>query len=105
MIRVTVDPRTARAAKFRKPTPYDGLLFGEWVRERNALPLGVTAGRVPEAVGSPIRLDQVTKLEIFLNGGTAATPSAAAAVPGDPTLSGASAPVAPPAPPAAKDPS
>jgi hypothetical protein len=103
MIRITVDPKTAHTAKFRKPTPYDGLLFGEWVRERTALPLGVTAGGTAEAVAPPVRLDQATKLEVFLEGGSLATSSGAATAL-NPKAGTTSTSAAPGAPPVAKDP-
>jgi hypothetical protein len=64
-IRVTVSPEHARAGGFRKPTAFDGMLFGEWVPEKSGAPFGVTGGGKPEAVAPPIPLSGVTRIEVF----------------------------------------
>ncbi len=64
-IRVTLDPKDAKAGGFCKPTVFDGMPFGEWKPEKGGAPLGVTAGGTPEAIAPPIPLSKATKIEVF----------------------------------------
>jgi len=63
-IRVTVSPEAARANDFRKPTAFDGMLFGEWARADKGNPLGVTSGGSLEAVAAGVPLKDC-KIEVF----------------------------------------
>lgn len=64
-IRVTVSPEAAHANQFKKPTAFDGMMFGEWVNETSGASFGVTRGGKPEAVAPPVKLSQVTEIEVF----------------------------------------
>ena len=64
-IRVTVSPEVAHANSFKKPTAFDGMMFGEWVNESSGSEFGVTRGGKPEVVAPPIKLSDVTDIEVF----------------------------------------
>lgn len=64
-IRVSVSPEAAHANQFKKPTAFDGMMFGEWVNETSGASFGVTRGGKPEAVAPPVKLSQVTEIEVF----------------------------------------
>ena len=64
-IRVKLSPSDAFAGGFRKPTAFDGMLFGEWVSEASGNPMGVTRGGSSEAVAPAIPLRNMTKIEVF----------------------------------------
>jgi hypothetical protein len=81
-VRFTLDPVTARASGFKKPTPLDGIEFPEWGEAPPGSVFGVTEGGVPEAVAPAVPLGDAT-------GGTVVVPSGPYA---PPALGGASVP-------------
>lgn len=64
-IRITVSPDDAFKAKFKKPTAFDGMLFGEWVPENTGSTFGLTGGGKKEACAGPVALANATNIEVF----------------------------------------
>lgn len=64
VLKVTLTPEQVHDIGIRKPSPFDGMNFGEWIEADAHQAMGTTGGGKPEGVLTPVQLSK-TNFEIL----------------------------------------